>query len=156
MLKISICSIGQKMPKWVEVGSAELSKRLENKIMLNWQELPLIKRSHENQLTQILAKESQAMLDSIPNKAHIITLDASGKIFTSESLAERMSELIQVHSNWCILIGGPEGLHSDVKQRAHESWSLSKLTFPHPMVRLILLESLYRSWCILHNHPYHK
>ncbi len=156
MLKITVCSIGQKMPKWVEIASEDLLKRMERKIQLDWIEIPLIKRTGASQLSQILEKEYHLLLDSIPPKAHIICLDAKGKTFTSEGLAKRMDELQHIHSHWCLIIGGPEGLHPALKEKANEMWSLSSLTFPHPMVRLILLESLYRSWCILNNHPYHK
>ncbi|HBB53264.1 MAG TPA: 23S rRNA (pseudouridine(1915)-N(3))-methyltransferase RlmH [Legionellales bacterium] len=156
MLKITICCIGQKMPKWVDMAHTELSKRLERKIQVEWIEIPLIKRTASTHLSQILEKEYQLLLDSIPPKAHIICLDAKGKNYSSEGLADRMKELQQIHSHWCIVIGGPEGLHPALKEKASEMWSLSSLTFPHPLVRLILLESLYRSWCILNNHPYHK
>lgn len=156
MLKITVVAVGQKMPKWVNDASHELMKRLDNKIQIEWIECPLIKRTNPQQLNQILEKEYHAMLDSIPTKAHIISLDAGGKLYNSEDLADKMSFLLNSHSHWCFLIGGPEGLHPELKAKAHESWSLSKLTFPHPMVRLLLLESLYRSWCILHHHPYHK
>lgn len=156
MLKITICSIGQKMPKWVDDASKELSKRLDKKIQIEWIELPLIRRTTDNQLAQVIEKEYQSFLNVIPPKAYLIALDANGDSFHSEGLASRMSFLQNLHSHWCIVIGGPEGLHPLLKEKAKEKWSLSPLTFPHPMVRLILLESLYRSWCILHNHPYHK
>jgi 23S rRNA (pseudouridine1915-N3)-methyltransferase len=156
MQKVTVCAVGQKMPKWVNEASQELAKRLHQKIQLEWIELPLLKRSTNQQLSQILEKELQLFLDAIPTKAHLITLDAQGKLFSSEKLAARMSELQQLSSHWCIVIGGPEGLHPQLKAKALESWSLSPLTFPHPLVRLILLESLYRSWCIQNNHPYHK
>lgn len=156
MQKITICAVGQKMPKWVNEASQELAKRLHQKMQLEWIELPLIKRSGIQQLSQILEKEYQLFLEAIPPKAHLISLDAKGKLYSSEQLANRMSELQQHTSHWCIIIGGPEGLHPELKAKAEESWSFSPLTFPHPLVRLILLESLYRSWCIQHNHPYHK
>ena len=156
MLKITICSIGQKMTKWVDEASKELSKRLDKKIQIEWIELPLIKRTTDNKLSQIIEKEYESFLNAIPPKAYLIALDANGSNFNSEELANRMSTLQQHYSHWCIVIGGPEGLHPLLKKKAQEMWSLSPLTFPHPMVRLILLESIYRSWCIQHNHPYHK
>jgi len=156
MLKITICAIGQKMPGWVNEASSELKKRLIQKIQLEWVELPLIKRSHSQQSNQIFEKEYQSFLDAIPQKAYLIALDAEGQLFDSKQLAARMEELQTQHSHWCIIIGGPEGLHPNLLKKAQQKWSLSPLTFPHPMVRLILLECLYRSWCIQHNHPYHK
>jgi 23S rRNA (pseudouridine1915-N3)-methyltransferase len=156
MLKITICSIGQKMPIWVNEATTELLKRFEHKIQIEWVELPLIKRTTPSQLDQILEKEYVNLLNTIPEKAYLIVLDANGKTFSSEQLSSKMSDLQQQYSHWCFIIGGPEGIHPKLKQIAKEKWSLSSLTFTHPLVRLILLESLFRSWCILNNHPYHK
>jgi len=156
MLKITVCSIGQKMPAWVNQASIELLKRFEHKIQIEWIELPLIKRTTPQQLEQILEKEYLSLINVIPEKAYLIILDADGKQYSSEQFAKKMSDLQLTHSHWCFVIGGPEGIHPKLKSIAQEKWSLSPLTFTHPLVRLILLESLFRSWCILNNHPYHK
>ena len=156
MLKITVCSIGQKMPKWLNEATSEHLKRLEHKIQIDWIELPLIKRTTSSQLSQILEKEYHSIMSAIPDKTYIIALDAQGQTFSSEKLAAKMDDLQQLHSHWCIIIGGPEGLHPKLLKHAHEKWSLSPLTFTHPLVRLVLLESIFRSWCILNNHPYHK
>lgn len=156
MLKITICSIGQKMPNWLNEASKEFLKRLEHKIHIDWIELPLIKRTTSSQLSQILEKEYHSLLQAIPEKSYIIALDAKGTSFSSEKIAQKMSELQTVYSHWCIVIGGPEGIHPKLLQMANEKWSLSPLTFTHPLVRFILLETLFRSWCIQNNHPYHK
>jgi 23S rRNA (pseudouridine1915-N3)-methyltransferase len=156
MLKITICSIGQKMPKWVDEATKDLGKRLIQKIQVDWVELPLIKRTNPQQLNQIFEREYHTFLEHIPPRAYLIALDAQGKLFNSEQLASRMDDLQNLHSHLCIIIGGPEGLHPKLLKKAQEKWSLSPLTFPHPLVRIILMESLYRSWCIMNNHPYHK
>lgn len=92
----------------------------------------------------------------MPNGARIIALEIEGKAFSSEELAMKITQLQQISSHLCFLIGGPEGLSSEILSYCDERWSLSKLTLPHPLVRIMLLETLYRAWSIMNNHPYHK
>jgi 23S rRNA (pseudouridine1915-N3)-methyltransferase len=83
-------------------------------------------------------------------------LDIPGKSWTTPELAQAMQRWLESSQRIALLIGGPEGLAESTKELARESWSLSKLTFPHPLVRVIVAEQLYRAWSILHNHPYHR
>jgi len=96
------------------------------------------------------------MLAAIPASAHIVTLDIPGKAWTTEELAQAMQRWLAGGQPVALLVGGPEGLADMAKQRAHESWSLSKLTFPHPLVRIVVAEQLYRAWSLINNHPYHR
>lgn len=144
------------MPAWVETAILEYSKRLKEFCNFTIHEIPLQKRNKGPQLERILEKESQLILQAIPRQAYCIALDSSGKSFTSEALAQRVDQLKQQESHWCFIIGGPEGLSQEVQNRTREKWSLSELTFAHPLARIIVCESLYRSFAILNNHPYHK
>lgn len=144
------------MPSWVNEAVAEFSKRLQEYASFNLVEIPLAKRGKATDLTRIMEKEAAALIAAIPNSARIIALDIGGDSFSSENLATKLEQLQQISSHFCFLIGGPEGLAPAVVARAHERWSLSKLTLPHPLVRIVLLETLYRAWSIIHNHPYHK
>ncbi len=144
------------MPAWISEGVLEFSKRLKEYATVNLIEIPLNKRGKSTDLTRILEKEALQMSAAIPNGARIIALDLSGDAFSSEKLAVRVEQLQQISSHLCFLIGGPEGLAATVLARSDERWSLSELTLPHPLVRIILLEALYRSWSIINNHPYHK
>lgn len=156
MLKITIIAIGSKMPGWVEAGAAEYTKRLKEHSQLKLIEIPLIKRGKSSDLNRIMDKEASDMLAHLPSQARIIALDIEGKSFSSPELAHRISQIQLEQSHLCFLIGGPEGLSPKVLEQCHERWSLSKLTLPHPLVRIILLETLYRAWSINANHPYHK
>lgn len=156
MLKITVITLGNKMPDWVVQGTHDYAKRFNDGIQLKIIEIPLTKRSKTSDLIRILEKESQLIKDAIPNGARLIALDVEGKAFSSEDLALKITQLQQISSHFCILIGGPEGLSQEMLSRCDEKWSLSKLTLPHPLVRIILLETLYRAWSIIHNHPYHK
>ena len=156
MLKITVITLGNKMPDWVTQGANDYAKRFNDGIQLKVIEIPLIRRSKSSDLTRILEKESALMKEALPNSARIIALDIEGKSFSSEDLAVKITQLQQTTSHLCFLIGGPEGLSQDILKLCDERWSLSKLTLPHPLVRIILLETLYRAWSIIHNHPYHK
>lgn len=156
MLKITIIALGSKMPDWVSQGTNEYAKRLNDGVQLKIKEIPLIRRSKSSDLLRILEKESDLIRDALPNNAFIIALDIEGKMFGSEELAHKISQLQQTSSHLCFVIGGPEGLSPKILKLCHDRWSLSKLTLPHPIVRIVLAEALYRAWSIINHHPYHK
>lgn len=148
--------MGNKMPTWVEGASEEFIKRLQDGIQINLIEIPLSKRGKSTDLLRILEKEMQLMRAAIPMHARIIALDKGGHMFSSEQLATKIQQLQHITSHLCFLIGGPEGLAPELLALCHEKWSLSTLTFPHTIARIVLLETLYRAWSILQHHPYHK
>ncbi|HDV5711931.1 TPA: 23S rRNA (pseudouridine(1915)-N(3))-methyltransferase RlmH [Legionella pneumophila] len=147
MLKITIITLGNKMPDWVNSGVNEYAKRFHDGIQIKLIEIPLLRRNKSSDLARILEKESALIKDAL----HML-----GKSFSSEELALKLTQLQQISSHLCFIIGGPEGLSNEILSLCDERWSLSKLTLPHPLVRIILLESLYRAWSIINNHPYHK
>lgn len=156
MLKITVIAVGNKMPEWVVQGSNEYAKRFNDGIQLKMIEIPLIRRTKSSDLARIMEKEAASIKEAIPNGARLIALEIEGKTFSSEDLAQKITQLQQLSSHFCFLIGGPEGLAQETLALCDERWSLSKLTLPHPLVRIILLETLYRAWSIINNHPYHK
>lgn len=156
MLKITVITLGNKMPDWVNQGSNDYAKRFNDGIQLKVIEIPLIRRSKSSDLSRIREKEAALMKEALPSGARLIALEIEGKSFSSEELAVKITQLQQTSSHLCFLIGGPEGLSQDILSICNERWSLSKLTLPHPLVRILLLETLYRAWSIINNHPYHK
>jgi 23S rRNA (pseudouridine1915-N3)-methyltransferase len=156
MFKITLVCCGNKMPSWVSEAVSEYAKRLQEYASLNIIEIPLTKRGKTSDMARILDKEAALMVAAIPSGARVIALEIGGNSFNSEKLAAKLEQLQQMTGHLCFLIGGPEGLASTLVSRADELWSLSKLTLPHPLVRIVLLETLYRAWSIIHNHPYHK
>lgn len=156
MLKITLVTIGNKMPVWVDQAVKEYAKRLQDGISLTIIEIPLMRRGKSTDLSRIMEKEMTLMSAAIPNNARLIALDSTGESFASEQLADKIARLQQITSHLCFLIGGPEGLALELINRSDERWSLSALTLPHTLVRITLLEALYRAWSILQNHPYHK
>lgn len=156
MFKLTVLALGDKMPSWVNEAVHEYSKRLTDGVSLSLIELPLQKRLKTGDLQRILDKEAAALKATLPPQAYVIALDRQGEQFVSEQLARKLSNLQLNQSHIAFIIGGPEGLHPDVLTVCRERWSLSKLTMPHTIARIVLVEALYRAWCILKNHPYHK
>ena len=156
MLEITLIAMGNKMPTWVTEASTEFTKRLREAFKLHLIEIPLLKRGSPHELARILDKEATRLNTTIPPDAHLIALDLSGTTFSSENLAKHLGHLQHITSHLCFVIGGPEGLPQSCLRASRERWSLSTLTLPHPLARVVLLEALYREWSILNNHPYHK
>lgn len=155
-MHINLIAVGHKMPAWVEAGYVEYAERLKGDVTLSLKEIALQKRSDKNQIAAARQKEDEQILQQLALADYIVTLDIPGKIYTSEALAKRLQYWQQQARQLALVIGGPEGLSAAVKAKAHESWSLGKLTLPHPLVRIIVAEALYRAWSINQNHPYHR
>lgn len=156
MFKITIIACGNKMPSWVQTAVLDYSKRLKEYVHLSIVEIPLVKRVKSTDLTRALEKESAMMVNAIPHNARVIALEIEGVTFSSHKLAEKFELLQHKTSHICFLIGGPEGLTPETLSHCNERWSLSSLTLPHPLVRILLLETIYRAWSIINHHPYHK
>jgi 23S rRNA (pseudouridine1915-N3)-methyltransferase len=155
-MRISIITIGTKMPPWVSQGVDEYSKRMPRELKVEWKELPLAPRGKTSNPSQLKIKEGEQILRSIPAGDRVIALDVRGKSLSTGELAEQLSSWQMSGENYSLLIGGPDGLSDACLERAERRWSLSDLTLPHPLVRVLLAEQLYRAWTITVNHPYHR
>jgi 23S rRNA (pseudouridine1915-N3)-methyltransferase len=155
-MKISILSVGTKMPKWVNEGVGEYEKRMPRELSFSFQEIPLAKRAKSSNISQCIQKEGQAMLAKLKSSDYVVALEINGKSIDTAGLAKRLDNFQQDNQNLTLLIGGPDGLGKECLARASEQWSLSSLTLPHPLVRVLLAEQLYRAWSILNGHPYHR
>jgi len=144
------------MPDWVNSGFTEYAKRLPHELKLEVIEVPLGQRGKGADIQRAIAKESKQLLAAIEEKDQVVALDVKGNAWSTEQLAQKLSEWQMSGTNVALLVGGPDGLSPDCLQRAGQSWSLSKLTFPHPLVRVVVAEQLYRAWTLLNNHPYHR
>lgn len=155
-MRIRLIAVGTKMPNWVEQGYQEYSKRLNQDITLELVEIPAGKRGKNADLKRIMTKEGELMLGAIQPQDFIISLDIPGTKLSTEKLSQRLDHLKQQGQPIALLVGGPEGLAPSCKQKAQESWSLSELTLPHPLVRVLIAEQIYRAWSMLKGHPYHR
>jgi len=155
-MKIQLVAVGTKMPSWVENGLQEYLRRFPRDCSLEVIEIQAGKRGKNADIKRILEKEGELTLAAIPKGNRIVTLEVEGKPWTTPNLASNLEKWQLDGRNVSLLIGGPEGLAPSCIKASEQKWSLSALTLPHPMVRVIVAEALYRAWSINNNHPYHR
>jgi len=155
-MRVHIIAMGDRMPAWVQQGYQEYAKRLGSELQLQLHELTPEKRGKNADVNRILQKEGERMLQAIPANCDVIALDREGHMLATESLADKLQQWLGAGRDLAWLIGGPEGMSTACLQRAQLRLSFSPMTFPHPLVRIILAEQIYRAYSILKNHPYHK
>lgn len=144
------------MPSWVYQACDEYIKRLPPELQIKTIEVPLIKRGKNADIKRIRRDESRKLIAAVPSGCALIALDVQGRKVTTEQLAERLDQWMLHGKDIALLVGGPDGLSDEILQQAEQRLSLSDLTFPHPLVRIIIAEQLYRAWSILSHHPYHR
>lgn len=155
-MKFILMAVGTKMPTWVTTGFTEYQKRMPPHMQLVLHEIEPVKRTGKSVSEKAKEIEAKAILEALPKRAYIVALDERGKQYTSVELASRIHEYQQLGSDVVIIIGGPEGLTDEIRSKANELLSLSKLTMPHPLVRVVIAEALYRAYSIDAGLPYHR
>ncbi|HUP98083.1 MAG TPA: 23S rRNA (pseudouridine(1915)-N(3))-methyltransferase RlmH [Usitatibacter sp.] len=146
-MRVTILSVGHKMPAWIQDGFQEYTRRMPPEIRVELVELKPGKSRDD---------EGRSLLAAVPKGAALIGLDERGKPVTTQALSLMLSEWMRDALQPCLAIGGADGLSDEVKTRATGLLSLSALTLPHQLVRVVLAEQLYRAWSILARHPYHR
>ena len=153
---IRLLAVGNKMPDWVEAGFKDYAKRFTPACQLELVEIPPEKRTKNSDIPRIIEREGEKLLSAIKPGHFVIALEVTGKSWSTPQLAEHIKQWQLNGRNIDILIGGPDGLSTACLQKAELKWSLSPLTLPHPLVRIVVAEQLYRAFSILQNHPYHR
>ena len=155
-MRIQLIAVGNRMPSWVTEGYREYAQRLPPECALHLQEIAPGKRGKGADLERIRAEEGARMLAALPRSVHVVALDVTGTAWSTEALSRQLTQWLQGGRDLALLVGGPEGLAEECRARADQSWSLSPLTLPHPLVRVVVAEQLYRAWSLLQGHPYHR
>jgi 23S rRNA (pseudouridine1915-N3)-methyltransferase len=155
-MKLKMLAVGTRMPNWVEAGCNEYNKRMPPELRIEAIEVALGARGKNQPASKAVEKESQALLKAVGARDFVIALDVIGRSLSTEQLAEKLAGWQMDGRDICLLIGGPDGLSKDCLARADMRWSLSDLTLPHPLVRIVLMEQMYRAWTINAHHPYHR
>ena len=150
-----VLAIGTRMPQWVTDGADDYVKRLPREASIEWVELPASKRTRDTAESRML-EEATAIERRLKPQELIVILDVEGKVISTETIAETLATWQSDGSKIAFVIGGPDGLHSSLRAKASERWSLGRITLPHPLVRVILAEQLYRAWSINAGRPYHR
>lgn len=155
-MQINLIAVGRKMPEWVQRGYDEYASRLPQDCRLVLKEVAAGKRLRNSDTRKIVREEGERMLAAVENQTYIVALDERGACWSTEQLAGSLQKWLENYRQVALLVGGPEGLAPQIRARADEIWSLSKLTFPHPVVRVLVAEQIYRAYSVLNNHPYHR
>ncbi len=155
-MQLFIIAVGNKMPDWVENGYQEYAKRMPAECKVNLKEIRPAERSSNRSAESAMAVEQTRIKSVLPKNAYVIALDEHGKNMTTMQLAQELEKWQQAGRDVAFVIGGADGLDSEIKKEADDLFRLSSLTLPHGMVRVLLAEQLYRAWSITKNHPYHR
>ncbi len=155
-MRIHLIAVGKRLPDWVNSGFEEYARRLGGRPSLKLIEITPGKRGNSIPVQKAIDEEWQRMQTAIPSGARLVALDEHGKQWRSQQLAKQLQNWMEISDDLVLLVGGADGLHAEALQRADQTWSLSELTLPHAVVRIVLAEQLYRAWSILNNHPYHR
>ena len=155
-MRIQIIAVGNKMPDWVTTGTQEFLRRFPADMPVSFVEIAPGKCGKNADIKRILQKEGEAMMAAIGKNHKVVTLEVTGRPWDTPTLAKQLDNWKMDGRDVSLLIGGPEGLAPECCALAEQRWSLSALTLPHPMVRIIVTEALYRAWSVTQNRTYHR
>tara|TARA_R110002072_G_scaffold21902_1_gene77120 strand:+ start:7215 stop:7685 length:471 start_codon:yes stop_codon:yes gene_type:complete len=155
-MRIDLIAVGKRMPAWIETAVKEYSKRLPKNIQFKIIEITPAIRGKNNIAENFKQQEQKKIETTLSPDSIIICLDEKGKSISSQQLADQLQTWNDEQQHVSIIIGGADGLSDELKEKSNQMWSLSKMTLPHGLVRVMLAEQLYRAWTITQNHPYHR
>lgn len=155
-MKIHLIAVGTRMPAWIETGFADYAGRMPRECQLRLVEIPVAERGKNADIARLKQAEGEKILKALPRDASVIALDERGELLDSPAWGRELQGWLQSGRDTALLIGGPDGHAPEVLARADRQWSLSRLTLPHALVRVMVAEQLYRAWTLVTNHPYHR
>lgn len=150
-----LIAAGTRLPQWINAGFEEYAARLQGDYRLELREIALAQRSAGN-VQQALAREGERMVAALPASSYLVALQVTGKSMSTEALAQFLQARAQDGRALAFCIGGPDGLAASIDDRAAARWSLSALTLPHGLARVVVAEALYRAVSLIKGHPYHR
>lgn len=155
-MKMYVIAVGAKMPDWVNVAWDDYAKRLPPEWTVALKEIKPEPRTTGKTVAQMMAAEAKRLEAAIPEDALRVALDERGKDLSTQKFSETLQAWQNTSQPIAILVGGPDGLDPALKASCTQLLRLSSMTMPHPLVRVVLIEQIYRGWSILVNHPYHR
>ena len=155
-MKCRLIAAGTRLPDWVNAGFQDYQRRLRTPIELELLEIPIATRRSGENPRPAVAREGSTMLAAIRPDDYVVALEVGGKAMSTEQVSVWLARRMQEGRSLALLIGGPDGLAPECLSRADQRWSLSPLTLPHALVRVVVAEQLYRAMSLLAGHPYHR
>ncbi|MDA1063562.1 MAG: 23S rRNA (pseudouridine(1915)-N(3))-methyltransferase RlmH [Proteobacteria bacterium] len=155
-MHIRLLAVGERQPSWVDDAAANYSGRFPREWKFRIDCVPTARRSKSNNAQNAMDVEAEQLLLRIKSNEQVVLLDEKGTQHSSQALATRLSEWQTDGRDLCFIIGGPDGVADACRQRADAVWSLSSLTLPHGLARVLFLEQMYRAWSLQNGHPYHR
>lgn len=155
-MRFLIFAVGIKMPKWVEAGFDEYARRMPHEAAIELMEIKPEKRGEGKKVEQLLVAEAARILAALPSKCRIVAMDERGRQWTTAKLADSITGWMRNGGDTVFLLGGADGLDTDIKNSADEILALSAMTLPHGLARVLLAEQLYRAVSLINRHPYHR
>ena len=155
-MRIQLIAAGTRRPSWERDGYETYARRLPRECALSLVEIPVQKRGANADVARLVEREGERMLSRVTRDAHVVALDERGEALSTRALAQALQRWMQDGRDLALLIGGPDGLAPACKAAAQMQWSLSSLTLPHGLARVLVAEALYRAWTVTTGHPYHR
>jgi 23S rRNA (pseudouridine1915-N3)-methyltransferase len=155
-MRIQLVAVGTRLPQWQQQGFQEYARRLPKECAMQLTEIPAAARAKSKPTKQAIHKESERMLAAVDRSDYVVALDQPGTQYSSEDLSALLAAWLAQGRHLSMLIGGADGLSAACRSRADLRWSLSEMTLPHGLVRVMVAEQMYRAWSILQGHPYHR
>ncbi|PWV74899.1 MULTISPECIES: 23S rRNA (pseudouridine(1915)-N(3))-methyltransferase RlmH [Halomonas] len=155
-MRVRLLAVGTRMPAWVTEGVEEYRKRLPRDFALEVEEIAPGQRGKNADIPRAIAQEAERIRARLRGDEHVVALEVGGKPWSTEQLATHAEAWRLDGRDVALLVGGPDGLEPGLSAAADQRWSLSPLTLPHPLVRILLAEQLYRAWTLMVGHPYHR
>jgi 23S rRNA (pseudouridine1915-N3)-methyltransferase len=155
-MKCRLIAAGTRLPDWVNSGFREYQRRLRTPLVLELQEIPVATRRAGESPQRAIMREGADMLAALGKDDYVVALEINAKTMSTEQLSAWLAERLRDGRSLALLIGGPDGLSPPCRERADQSWSLSPLTLPHALVRVVVAEQIYRAMSLLAGHPYHR
>jgi 23S rRNA (pseudouridine1915-N3)-methyltransferase len=155
-MKCRLIAAGTRLPEWVNSGFLEYQKRLRTPLVLELHEISVATRRAGENPQRAIAREGADMLAALAKDDYVVALEITGKAMNTEQLSGWLAERLRDGRSLALLIGGPDGLSPQCRERADQTWSLSPLTLPHALVRVVVAEQIYRAMSLMAGHPYHR